>query len=203
MASPAPKQFTAVSRILHWLTVILVFSALFLGFTMVNSLGDYTTLVMIHKTIGILLLIVVMIRIINRMNHHPPAWPPTVGKLEGRMIIYSEKAMYAMLLAQPLIGWAMVSASGTPVIEFGPLYLPRILPFNLTVFAILREAHSVVAYLLLAVIAAHISLVLVHTIILRDGLLSRMTFRFARRTTGAGSADAAVGSNLPVSGDGD
>jgi cytochrome b561 len=182
-AVPAPKKFTALSRILHWLTAILLFSALFIGFVMVNSLGSYTTLVVVHKTIGILVLTVLMVRIINRWTHHPPAWPPTIGRLEGRIIIYSEKVMYTLLVAQPMIGWVMVSASGTPVIGYGPLHLPRIAPFNLTLFAALREAHSVVAYLLLVVIATHISLVLVHTIVLRDGILRRMTFTFGRRRT--------------------
>lgn len=179
---PAAKQFTAPSRILHWLTAILVFSALIIGFVMVNSLGDYTALLMVHKTIGILVLIVVIIRVINRLRHHPPAWPPTVGRLEGRIIIYSEKAMYAMLLAQPLIGWAMVSAGGARI-AFGALHLPPIVPFNLTLFAVLREAHSVVAYLFVLIIASHVSMILLHTITLRDGMLRRMTFRPRRRRT--------------------
>jgi cytochrome b561 len=179
-ASPAPQQFTALSRILHWLTAILVFSGLFIGFVMVNSLGDYTTLLMIHKTIGVTVLTVVIIRVINRITHHPPAWPPTVGRLESKMIIGSERTLYALLLAQPLIGWAMVSASGTPVIVFGSLHLPPIAPFNPAVFSVLRETHSVVAYLLVAVIAAHISAILLHTITLGDGMLRRMTFHLSR-----------------------
>ena len=197
-APPAPQRFTTLSRILHWLTAILVFSGLFIGFVMVNSLGDYTTLLMIHKTIGILVLTVVIIRVINRITHHPPAWPATVGTLEGRIIIASEKTMYALLLAQPLIGWAMVSASGTPVIVFGSLHLPPIAPFSLTAFSILRETHSVAAYLLVAIIAAHISAVLLHTITLGDGMLRRMTFRLARRRSGAGSAAITVRSNVPL-----
>jgi cytochrome b561 len=177
---PAPKQFTAPSRILHWLTAILIFAALIIGFVMVNSLGDYTTLLMVHKTIGILVLIVVLIRIVNRLRHHPPGWPSTVGKLEGRIIIYSEKAVYAMLVAQPLIGWAMVSASGNRI-GFGSFHLFPIAPFNLTLFAVLREAHSVVAYLFVLFIALHVSMILLHTVTLRDGMLRRMTFRATSR----------------------
>src|SRR6195952_958461 len=139
-------EFTAPSRIFHWLTAILIFAALFIGFTMVNWLAGYAVLRAIHMSIGAFILVVVVLRIINRTRHHPPAWPPTVGRVEGRLVIWTEPAMYGLLLAQPLVGWAMVSASGTPVRVFGGLRLPPIAPFNTGVFAVLREAHSILAY---------------------------------------------------------
>ncbi|CAN5469744.1 cytochrome b [soil metagenome] len=179
-ATPAQK-FTALSRILHWLTAILIFAALFIGFTMVSWLAGYAALRVIHMSLGALILIVVVLRIINRARHHPPAWPPTIGRREGKAVIWLERAMYALLLAQPLVGWAMVSASGTPVRVFAVLRLPPIAPVNIDVFSALREAHSVLAYLLVAVIAAHVSLVLAHSIVLSDGLLRRMTFHLGRR----------------------
>lgn len=176
-AASTPAQFTVVSRILHWLTAILVFSGLLIGFFMVNSVADYETLLMIHKSIGVVVLVVMVIRVGNRIRHRPPALPATVGRVERLIVVGSEMAMYALLLAQPLVGWAMVSAAGRPVIVFGSVHLPGIAPVNLTVFSALRETHSVLAYLLVAVIAAHVSAVLLHTITLRDGMLRRMTFR--------------------------
>jgi cytochrome b561 len=177
---PESGRFTASSRILHWLTAILVFSALFIGFVMVNSVHEYAALIMIHWTLGITILVVVLVRVVNRLTHHPPPWPPTVGRLEGKIVVLSERLLYAMLLAQPLIGWAMVSAAGEPVIVFGSLRLPRIAPFDAQLYWLLREAHSVVAYALMAAIAAHISGVLLHTVGLRDRLIERMTFRLSR-----------------------
>ena len=176
-----PQKFTAISRIFHWLTAILVFAALLIGFTMVNWLAGYATLRVIHMSVGALILVVVVLRINNRIRHHPPAWPKTVGRLEGRAVIWSERLLYAFLLAQPFVGWAMVSASGTPVRVFGVLRLPPIAPFDIDVFAILREAHSILAYLLVVVIAAHVSAVLAHSIVLGDGMLRRMTFQLGRR----------------------
>jgi cytochrome b561 len=180
VAAP-PQKFTALSRMFHWLTAILIFAALIIGFTMVNWLAGYAALRVIHMSIGALILVVVVLRIVNRVRHHPPSWPPTVGRLEGRVVILSERALYALLLAQPLVGWAMVSASGTPVRVFGVLRLPPIAPFNVDVFAVLREAHSILAYLLVAVVAAHVSAVLAHSIVLGDGMLRRMTFHLRRR----------------------
>jgi cytochrome b561 len=172
------NQFTVLSRVLHWLTAVLVFAALFVGFVMVNSLAPYAQLIVIHKTLGALVLLVMVARVINRARHHPPAWPPTIGSLEGRLVGLSEKLLYALLLLQPLIGWAMLSAAGGPVVVFGIVALPRIAPFDAQVYWILRQAHSVIAYTLVAVIAAHISAVLLHTLTLRDRLIERMTFRF-------------------------
>jgi cytochrome b561 len=175
-----PNRFTWPSRVLHWLTAALVFTALFVGFVMVNSVASYAELIVVHKTLGVLILLVMVVRVINRLTHHPPGWPSTIGSLEGKVIVLSERLMYAMLLIQPLLGWAMVSAAGEPVVVFGSLQLPRIAPFDAQLFWLLRQAHSVVAYALMAAIAAHISGVLLHTVGLRDRLIERMTFRLSR-----------------------
>jgi cytochrome b561 len=173
-----PGRFTWLSRVLHWLTAALVFSALFIGFVMVNSVASYAQLIALHKTLGATILLVMVVRVINRLRHHPPAWPPTIGALEGRLVVLSEKLLYALLLLQPLVGWAMISAAGGPAVVFGSVALPRIAPFDAQLYWILRQAHSIIAYTLMAVIAAHISAVLLHTLTLRDRLIERMTFRF-------------------------
>ncbi len=176
-----PKRFTVLGRVLHWLTAVLVFAALFIGFVMVNSVGSYAELIVVHKTVGALILLVMVARVINRWTHHPPAWPPTIGNLEGRLVGLSEKLLYSLLLLQPLVGWAMLSAAGGPIVVFGTVALPRIAPFDAQLYWVLRQTHSVIAYTLMAVIAAHVSAVLLHTLTLRDRLIERMTFRFRRK----------------------
>lgn len=175
-----PGRYTRLTRVLHWLTAALVFSALFIGFVMVNSVSRYAGLVMLHKTLGVTILVVVLVRVVNRLTHRAPPLPSTVGALELKVVILSEVSLYALLLIQPLLGWAMVSAAGGPVVVFGSLRLPRIAPFDAQLFWLLRQAHSVIAYALMAAIAAHISAVLLHTLTLRDRLIERMTFRLSR-----------------------
>ncbi len=173
------RRFDIRSRILHWLTAVLIFTTLLIGFAMVNSLGSYGALVAVHMTLGITILVVAIVRLVNRFASKPPNWPPTVGRLEGRIVILSERLMYALLVAQPLVGWAMVSAAGRSPVVFNTLVLPRIVPFGAssdTLYFVLRQTHSVLAYLLVAVVAAHVSAVLLHTLTLRDGMLSRMLF---------------------------
>ncbi|HZU48412.1 MAG TPA: cytochrome b [Mycobacterium sp.] len=176
MTAAEACRYTRLTRFLHWLMAALVFAALFIGFVMVNSVSDYARLVVVHKTLGVTIFAAVVIRVINRLTHRAPAMPCTVGTLERRLVVVSEVSLYALLLTQPLIGWAMLSAGGSPVVVLGSGRLPRIAPFDAHLFSLLRQAHSVVAYALVAVIAAHVSAIVLHTVTLRDGMLSRMTF---------------------------
>ena len=169
-------RYPVRTRILHWLTAILIFSTLLIGFTMVNSIRSYAWLVGVHMTLGVVILAIVVVRAVNRFTHRVPKLPATVGRVERLLVIGSELALYGLMLAQPVIGWAMVSASGRPVVVFGSLRLPRIAPFDDDLYFVLRQAHSVLAYSLVVVIAAHVSAVLLHTLTLRDRMLSRMTF---------------------------
>ena len=177
----ATTRYPIRTRILHWLTAVLIFSALFIGFVMVNSVGSYASLRVVHMTLGVVILAVVVVRAANRFTHRVPRLPETVGWVEHKLVVGSELALYTLMVAQPLVGWAMVSASGQPVIIFGSLRLPRIAPFDADLYFLLRQTHSVLAYTLVAVIAAHVSAVLLHTLTLRDGMLSRMTFARVRR----------------------
>jgi cytochrome b561 len=172
----APARYPLRTRILHWLTAVLVFSMLLIGFTMVNSIGSYASLRAVHMTLGIVVLVIVVVRAANRFTHRVPKLPDTVGWLEHKLMVGSELLLYALLLAQPVIGWAMVSATGKPVDIFGSVSLPRIAPFDADLYFVLRQTHSLLAYTLVVVIAAHVSAVLLHTLTLRDGMLSRMTF---------------------------
>lgn len=173
---PAVEKFTALSRILHWVVAALVFTTLLVGFVMISVLGDRPALLALHKTLGVVVLAVMVVRVVNRYRHHPPRWPDTIGRLQGKLLGASERGMYLLLVAQPLAGWAMVSASGTPVTVFGTIRLPPIAPADIALFAIFSRIHLVIAYALVVLIAAHVSVVLLHSITLRDKMIRRMTF---------------------------
>jgi cytochrome b561 len=188
----APARYPLRTRILHWLTAVLVFSMLLIGFAMVNSIGSYASLRAVHMTLGIVVLGIVVLRGANRLTHRVPKLPDTVGWVEHKLVVGSELALYALLLVQPLVGWAMVSATGKPVDVFGSLHLPRIAPFDANLYFVLRQTHSLLAYALVVIIAAHVSAVLLHTLTLRDGMLSRMTFGLRRKDTRSNSANLAA-----------
>jgi cytochrome b561 len=84
------------------------------------------------------------------------------------------------MFALPLVGWEMLSAARYPVVLYGPLHLPPILPHSAGLYAVLRKAHTALAYVLFMTVIAHFGAVLFHTLIVRDGILDRMALWKAR-----------------------
>ena len=168
------RQFVWSSRVLHWLMAAMVIPMLFIGVGMVASLADYHVLVSIHRPLGIAILVLVVIRFINRQLTTLPPFPPTMSPAERVAASWSERLLYALMFAQPLVGWAMLSAARYPVMLYGPIHLPPILPVDPALYSVLRETHTVLAYLLFFTFMAHLSAVLFHTLVMRDGLLNRM-----------------------------
>jgi len=169
-----PEKFALLSRILHWLMAAMLLAMLFIGVAMVASLRNYHALVAIHRPLGIMIFILAIIRLVNRMFTRLPPFPPTMSRQERWIAAASERLLYTLMLALPLVGWGMLSAGDYPVVMFGPAHLPSILPANPTLYAILRKTHTILALLLFLTFLAHVSAVLFHTLIMRDRLLGRM-----------------------------
>jgi len=127
-----------------------------------------------------LILILAAVRLINRIFTTLPPFPRTMSLREQRITSASERLLYTLMFALPLIGWGMLSAGHYPIVMFGSVHQPPILPANPTLYTILRKAHTILAYLLFVAFLAHLSTVLYHTLILRDGLLNRMSLWPAR-----------------------
>jgi cytochrome b561 len=170
----SPTQFAFPSRILHWLMAACLLAMLFIGVSMVASLGDYHTLLTIHRPLGILILLLAVLRLATRLLTKLPEFPPTMPPQERFVAKASERLLYTLFFALPLVGWAMLSAGHYPIVMFGTVHLPPILPARPELYATLRETHTILAYLLFLTFLAHMSAILFHTLILRDGLLERM-----------------------------
>jgi cytochrome b561 len=168
------RQFTALSRLLHWTMAVMVLTMLCIGVAMVVSLADYHVLVSIHRPLGIAILILVVARFLNRLFNPPPPFPDTMSRAERLAAKASELTMYGLMFVLPLVGWGMLSAARYPIVLYGPLRLPFILPHNAMLYAVLRKAHTVLAYLFFLTFIAHFGAVLFHTLIVRDGMLKRM-----------------------------
>jgi cytochrome b561 len=170
------RQFTVSMRFLHWLTAALVLTMLGIGVAMVASLGSYHALVSLHRPLGILILLVVVIRYVNRSFSALPPFPETMSAQERFVASTSELLFYALLFVQPLVGWGMLSAARYPIVLFGSLHLFPILPHSVMLYAVLRKTHTVLAYLLFLMFLAHFGAILFHTLIVRDGMFNRMAF---------------------------
>jgi cytochrome b561 len=171
---PSIRQFAWSSRILHWLMAAMVLAMLFIGVAMVTSLADYHLLLAIHRPLGITILGLVVVRFINRQLNPLPPFPPTMSPTERVAATWSERLMYGLMFAVPVIGWAMLSAARFPIVLYGPIRLPPILPVNTALFTVLRTSHTVLAYLFFFTVIAHFTAVLFHTLVIRDRLLERM-----------------------------
>jgi len=172
---PAPaRQFAGLSRLLHWTMAVMVLTMLFIGVAMVVSLGDYHALVSIHRPLGIAILVLVVIRFVNRRVNPPPPFPASMSHAERRMATASELAMYGLMLVLPLVGWGMLSAARYPIVLYGSLHLPFILPHSAVLYAVLRRAHTILAYLFFLTFLGHFAAILFHTLIVKDGILKRM-----------------------------
>jgi cytochrome b561 len=167
-------QFTVFSRILHWTMALMVLAMLFIGVGMIASLSDYHWLLSIHRPLGIAILILVTIRLVNRLLNPPPPLPSHMPAWQRFAAKASHILLYALMFALPIIGWAMLSAARYPVVLWGAWHLPSILPHNAMVYASLRKIHGVLGYLLFATFLAHFGAALLHALIYRDGVFESM-----------------------------
>ena len=176
-----PAQFVLAARVLHWLMAIMIVSMLFIGVGMVASVSElHAWLLAIHKPLGIAILVLAVIRLVVRLLNPPPPLPADLPAIQKLAAHASHYLLYALMLAMPLVGWAMLSAGGYPVMLSHSLRLPPIFPVHAAAFAILRHAHAWLAMLLFLTFLAHLGAALYHGLIRRDGVLSSMT-GFRRR----------------------
>jgi cytochrome b561 len=167
-------RFTTLSRILHWTMAVVVLAQLFIGIGMVASLSDYHWLLSIHRPLGILILILVAIRLVNRLLNPAPPLPEGMPGWQRLAAQSSHVVLYALMFALPIVGWAMLSAARYPIVLYGPLELPPILPHDAALYAALRTMHTILAFLLFATFIAHFGAALTHALIFRDGVFQSM-----------------------------
>jgi cytochrome b561 len=168
--------FARTSRLLHWLMAVLILAMLFIGVGMASTVSArYRFLIDIHRPIGIVILLLVCIRLINRLLHPPPPLPDSLPFIQRLAALGSHAVLYILMIAMPLLGWAMLSAAGYPVVLYGSFKLPAILAQNLPLAAALRRLHGALAYALFAVILLHVAAALFHGLIRRDGVFESMT----------------------------
>jgi cytochrome b561 len=169
------QRFTPLQRTLHWVMAVCILTMLFIGVGMASTVAPkYLTLVDIHKPLGIAILILALIRLAVRLRYGAPALPadlPEPMKLAAHLSHY---ALYALMIAMPLIGWAMLSAAEYPVVLWPGVWLPQILPLNPSLHTALWNAHFYLAFLFFALILMHVAAALFHALIRRDGVFEAM-----------------------------
>jgi cytochrome b561 len=180
MRSMAPVRrfavYDPVQRCFHWLMAALIFVGLALG-VWAHELprGELRSDVLFfHKSIGVTVLALVILRIGWRIASGAPAYAEPLGRLTRGAAHSAHMALYALMVVMPVSGYVLSSAGGNDVSWFGLFSLPSVLPKDGALSQAGREAHYLFAWAIGIVLALHLAAVVWHTTVRRDTVLTRM-----------------------------
>jgi cytochrome b561 len=134
----------------------------------------YLPLVSIHKSLGIAILVLALIRLVVRLRYGAPPLPADLPEPMRLAAHLSHYALYILMIGMPLLGWSMLSAAGYPVVLYGGVRLPAILPQSDRLHTLLWNAHFYLAFLFFALILMHFAAALFHALVRRDGVFETM-----------------------------
>jgi len=158
-------KYPLSSRIIHWIMALLIFFMLGLGLYMTKVLPkdapNHLQIYELHKSFGVLVLILVLVRIINRLVKGAPPLQETIAKIERILAHLGHFGLYVLMVVVPLSGFLMSNSFGFQVKFFG-IELPFLTGQNFDRGKIFALAHQLLAYTLLALVIVHILAALKH-----------------------------------------
>jgi cytochrome b561 len=168
--------YDAPARILHWLTALIVIPMIPVGILIadVEDFPGKETVYNAHRSLGFVLLVLVLLRLAYRLTHRPPPLPahmPMIQKLAAETVHW---ALYAALIAQPIVGWVATNAYPAQIQVFGLFTLPALVGKDEALSKLLFEVHFFLGIALAFLITVHIAGALFHTIVQKDGIIRRM-----------------------------
>ena len=184
MQSSPSKTYTKVAITFHWITLLAIVIQFVLGYFLDDkSFTPFQTfqLFQLHKSFGITILFLFVLRLVWRLFNPPPALPETLTNPEKKIAQATHWLLYALLFTLPITGWIIISSSplNIPTYLFGFLYWPHIpflstLSFKKELSETMGDIHSALATIFLIVIALHSLAALRHHFLLGDDILKRM-----------------------------
>jgi len=173
-----------VAILLHWASALCVLVLIGLGLTMTHAalapLRQFQ-LYQWHKSVGITVLVLTVLRVLWRLTHRPPPLPAGMPARERRAAAAAHHLLYLLLVGLPLTGWAVVSLSpfNIPTVLYGLVPWPHLplagfVPDPAAAEGILKRIHALGAWSLAALLAVHVAAALRHHLRLRDDVLRRM-----------------------------
>ena len=178
----APR-YGAVAQSFHWVIALLLGVQLCLGLLAEQlPLGQAKiTMLAQHKSVGIVVLALVIGRLGWRFIHAPPPLPVTLSKLERRMASSAHVALYGLSLALPMSGWLLSSTTSHTLSVFGFISVPTLGRLDLGLLAQLKRLHWLLGLALGTIVLLHVAGALRHHFWLKDGILTRMLPRRSGR----------------------
>ena len=127
-----------------------------------------------HKSVGITIFALAIVRLVWRQSNQPPALPDTMPRWQITASQISHWSLYALLFAMPITGWLMSSASAYSVSWFNLFQLPDLVAPNPEAKEVFEGTHETLGKLLILIAAIHIGAAIKHALIDKDGVLQRM-----------------------------
>ncbi len=172
----SPQSYGWVAKMLHWLIALGIISMLILGFSLhLISRPHFLFWIQLHKSLGITILFLMIIRLIWRQFNQHPQLPPTMPHWQKLLAHLNHVALYLCAILLPLSGWAMTASAGYSVNLFGLVKLSTPwIKANPTASSLLFIIHHYGAWVILGLIALHGLAALKHYFINQDNILQRM-----------------------------
>ena len=183
-SDPELLVFDPVIRFLHWLTLFLVAAIFVLAFSIIyfaSSREEAVALIQLHRSFGVTVWVVTLGRLVWRQFSRFPKWPADMPQTMRLAAQWSEHALYALLLTQPILGLLQTNAYGDRVNLFFLGQLPALIGQDHPLAKQLLAVHVTVGLLLLGLIALHASAALYHHFWRRDDTLEAMLPQGMRR----------------------
>jgi cytochrome b561 len=171
-----PARYGVSAQLFHWVIAALIVTQFVLArLSWDLPLGARKlALLARHKSVGMTILMLAILRLAWRLRHSAPPLPPAMRRFERRAARATHALFYALLFAMPLTGWMMSSAKNYSVSWFGLFTWPNLIGKNEHAFNFLRSTHDLLSYLLFAIAVLHILAALKHHFWDRDDVLVRM-----------------------------
>ena len=186
----ANGRYDSGAMVLHWLIALSILALLGLGWTMVLiPLGDPLRVPLFawHKSLGLTVLVLTLMRIFWRLKHRAPALPDAMPAWQKAASKLGHILFYILLVGLPLSGWALVSTNSRniPTIFFGLFEVPHLpvlstLPDKAPAHVAAQAVHSLAGWLLIGLMVIHVAAAIRHHFVLRNTVLTRMLPRFGR-----------------------
>ncbi len=166
------KKWPLVSRLFHWVSVILLVIVWSLFVLYENS--DNVFYINLHKAFGLSLLCWMLARLINRLLTRAPQ-AIAMPKWQDWTARLVHLGLYTLLIAMPMAGLLMTVYAGYPVSVFGLLHIPVFVTPNPEAASFYKSLHTGVIWsLILAFTGVHIVAALYHQLVKKDKLINRM-----------------------------
>jgi superoxide oxidase len=170
------RIFDPTTRLMHWLTAGLMLPVFVLAFSidLATSRASHTVFLQLHRSVGLTVWVVTLVRLAWRNFARYPNWPSDMSQRMRVAAMASEYGLYALLLAQPILGILQTNAHGDRVNLFFIGQLPALIEKNRPLAQQLFTVHKAVGFSLLGLISLHASAALFHHFRRRDDTLTAM-----------------------------